>query len=118
MRSFASLRMTSPLEREPVARFFGIDPAAAPAAAGIEGKVICDPRAGAEGAVTRHELRQVMAGLGPIGKAREGHVGAELASLDLDAAIARHGRDLLLQPQQPDAAFDRGVACARRRASA
>src|SRR5260370_16439247 len=101
MRSFASLRMTSPLERQPVARFFGIDPAAAPAAAGIEGKVIGDPRAGAEGAVTRHELRQVMAGLGPIGKAREGHAGAELPSLDLDPAIPRPPRHLLLHPLHP-----------------
>ena len=39
--------------------------------------------------MARHELRQVVPGLRAIAEARQGHVQAELAALDFDAAVAR-----------------------------
>src|SRR6266567_1952835 len=115
MRAIPSERA---LEGQPVARFFRIDPSAAAAAAGIECEMLGDPRTGPKSRVAGHELRQVMAGLGAVGKARQRDVRAELAALDLDAAVARHGRNFLLQPLQPVAPFDRGDQGARLLAAA
>src|SRR5918993_257116 len=73
---------------------------------GVERDLVGDPRAGPEGRMARHELRQMVSGLRAVAEARQGHVRAELAALDLDAAVARHGRDLLVQPVQPVALLD------------
>src|SRR5215831_20141361 len=89
-----------------ISRLFRIDRAAAPGAAGKKREMVGDPRAGPEARVACHELRQVVAGLRVAAEAREGHVRAELAALELDAAVARDARHLLLQPVEPLAAFD------------
>src|SRR5579871_3208441 len=65
-----------------------------------------EPGAGLEGRMARHELGDVVAGLRAGTEARQGHVWAELAALDLDAAVARHGRYLLLQPIEPFVLLD------------
>src|SRR5262245_3732518 len=95
-------------KRQRVSRLFSIDGAVAAGATGVEREMVGDPRAGPEPRVARHELRQVVAGLRVAAEARERHVRAELAALELDAAVARDARHLLLQPVQPLAAFDGG----------
>src|SRR5215470_13313548 len=69
-----------------ISRLFRIDRAAAPGAAGKKREMVGDPRAGPEARVACHELREVVAGLRVAAEAREGHVRAELAALELDAA--------------------------------
>src|SRR5262249_46372770 len=87
-------------------------------ATGVEREVIGNPWAGPEPRVARHELRQVVAGLRVAAEAREGHVRSELAALELDAAVARDPRHLLLQPVEPPAALDGGAQRARLLAAA
>src|ERR1044072_6025817 len=103
----------SRLERQPVRCLFGVDRARAAAAAGVEREMVGDPRAGLEGRVARHELRQMVSSLRAVAEARQGHVRAELAALALDAAVARHGRDLLVQPVEAIALLDGGDQGAR-----
>src|SRR5918993_5816658 len=66
--------------RELVRRFLGVDRARAAAAAGVERELVGDPRAGPEGRMARHELRQMVSGLRAVAEARQGHVRAELAA--------------------------------------
>src|SRR5262245_61763259 len=80
--------------------------------------MVGDPRAGPEARVACHELPEVMASLGAAAEARERHMRAELAALELDAAVARHARHFLLQPVEPLAALDRGDQGARLLAAA
>src|SRR5689334_7660723 len=86
--------------RQVVHRLFGVYRARAAGAAGVEREMLGDPRTGLESRVAGHELGDVMTRLGAVAKARQGDVRSELAPFDLYAAMARDGRDLLLQPFQ------------------
>src|SRR6516164_859678 len=79
-------------------RLFGVDRTRATRSAGVEREMLGDPGAGTELGVARHELRDVMAGFGAVAEARQCDMRAELAALDVDPAMARDGRDLVLQP--------------------